>query len=110
MSGKVRDYTRLAKDILEAVGGGENVIGASRCATRLRLVLKRSTPKAKDIVKLMPPSRRYYGCHGGAYKAAFSVRRRIACAHRAGYGDIRRQAFFLEGKRRRYRQKRRSAC
>ncbi|AGI31172.1 PTS sugar transporter subunit IIA [Bacillus subtilis] len=54
MSGKVRDYTRLAKDILEAVGGEENVIGASRCATRLRLVLKRSTPKAKDIVKSMP--------------------------------------------------------
>lgn len=88
MSGKVRDYTRLAKDILKAVGGEENVIGASRCATRLRLVLKRSTPKAKDIVKSMPPSLRYYGCHGGAYKAAFSVRRRIACAHRAGYGDI----------------------
>lgn len=54
MSGKVRDYTRLAKDILEAVGGEENVIGASRCATRLRLVLKRSNPKAKDIVKSMP--------------------------------------------------------
>ncbi|PRP50902.1 PTS beta-glucoside transporter subunit EIIBCA [Bacillus halotolerans] len=54
MSGKVRDYTRLAKDILEAVGGEENVIGASRCATRLRLVLKRSKPKAKDIVKSMP--------------------------------------------------------
>ena len=69
MSGKVRDYTRLAKDILEAVGGEENVIGASRCATRLRLVLKRSTPKAKDIVKSMLPSRRHYGCHGYAYKA-----------------------------------------
>lgn len=27
MSGKVRDYTRLAKDILEAVGGEENMIG-----------------------------------------------------------------------------------
>ncbi|QHM02720.1 PTS system, beta-glucoside-specific component PtsJ [Bacillus subtilis subsp. subtilis] len=57
MSGKVRDYTKLAKDILEAVGGEENVIGASRCATRLRLVQKRSTPKAKEIVKSMPPSR-----------------------------------------------------
>ncbi|MCV0023643.1 beta-glucoside-specific PTS transporter subunit IIABC [Bacillus sp. XT-2] len=54
MSGNVRDYTRLAKDILEAVGGEENVIGASRCATRLRLVLKRSKPQAKDIVKSMP--------------------------------------------------------
>nr|WGD71475.1 PTS glucose transporter subunit IIA [Bacillus subtilis]WGD75898.1 PTS glucose transporter subunit IIA [Bacillus subtilis] len=77
MSGKVRDYTILAKDILEAVGGEENVIGASRRATRLRLVLKRSTPKAKDIVKSMLPSRRHYGCHGYAYKAcdwpAFSV-------------------------------------
>lgn len=102
MSGKVRDYTRLAKDILEAVGGEENVIG-----TRLRLVQKRSTPKAKDIVKSMPPSRRYYGCQSMRLTC---VQRRIACAHRAGYGDIRRHSFFLEGKRRRYRQKRRSAC
>lgn len=54
MSGKVRDYTRLAKDILEAVGGEENVIGATRCATRLRLVLKRSNPKAKEQVAAMP--------------------------------------------------------
>lgn len=54
MSGKVRDYTKLAKDILEAVGGEGNVIGVTRCATRLRLVLKRSNPKARDIVKSMP--------------------------------------------------------
>ncbi|WP_100506025.1 PTS transporter subunit EIIB [Bacillus subtilis] len=55
MSGKVRDYTRLAKDILEAVGGEENVIGASRCATRLRLVLKRSNPKAyREIDATIP--------------------------------------------------------
>lgn len=54
MSGKVRDYSQLAKDILEAVGGEENVIGATRCATRLRLVLKRSNPKAKDKVASMP--------------------------------------------------------
>ncbi|MDT8862437.1 beta-glucoside-specific PTS transporter subunit IIABC [Alkalihalobacillus sp. MEB130] len=54
MSGKVRDYTQLAKDILEAVGGEENVIGATRCATRLRLVLKRSNPKAKEKVASLP--------------------------------------------------------
>lgn len=54
MSGKVRDYSQLAKDILEAVGGEENVIGATRCATRLRLVLKRSNPKAKEKVSSMP--------------------------------------------------------
>ncbi|WP_170008543.1 beta-glucoside-specific PTS transporter subunit IIABC [Bacillus fonticola] len=54
MSGKVRDYTKLAQDILEAVGGEANVIGATRCATRLRLVLKRSNPKAKQIVSSLP--------------------------------------------------------
>lgn len=54
MSGKVRDYTKLANDILKAVGGEDNVIGATRCATRLRLVLKRSNPKAKEQVASMP--------------------------------------------------------
>ncbi|UOR13656.1 beta-glucoside-specific PTS transporter subunit IIABC [Halobacillus amylolyticus] len=54
MAEKVRDYPKLAKDILEAVGGEENVIGATRCATRLRLVLKRSKPKAKEKVSSMP--------------------------------------------------------
>lgn len=54
MSGKVRNYPKLAKDILEAVGGEENVVGVTRCATRLRLVLKRSNPKAKEIVGSMP--------------------------------------------------------
>ncbi|MGG0414242.1 beta-glucoside-specific PTS transporter subunit IIABC [Peribacillus simplex] len=54
MGGKVRDYGKLAKDILQAVGGEENVIGVTRCATRLRLVLKRSNPKAKEKVGSMP--------------------------------------------------------
>ena len=47
MSNSIRDYEKLAVDILEAVGGKENVIKASRCATRLRLVLK-ETPKDAD--------------------------------------------------------------
>ncbi|MCR6098781.1 PTS glucose transporter subunit IIA [Salipaludibacillus agaradhaerens] len=54
MAEKVRDYPKLAKDILEAVGGEENIIGVSRCATRLRLVLKRSQSKAKEKVSAMP--------------------------------------------------------
>ncbi len=45
--GKVRDYQKLAHAILEAVGGEENIISAVRCATRLRLVLKRSDSSAK---------------------------------------------------------------
>lgn len=54
MSAKVRDYPQLAKDILKAVGGEDNIIGVTRCATRLRLVLKRSNPKAKDEVASLP--------------------------------------------------------
>jgi len=54
LSAKVRDYPKLAKDILEAIGGEENVVGVSRCATRLRIVLKRSKPNAKAKVASMP--------------------------------------------------------
>ena len=44
MSNSVRDYEKLAVDIVNAVGGKENIAKAARCATRLRLVLK-ETPK-----------------------------------------------------------------
>ena len=54
MGATIRDYSKLAKDILEAVGGEENVASAARCATRLRIVLKRSKPEAKAIVSEMP--------------------------------------------------------
>ncbi|MGI2327605.1 beta-glucoside-specific PTS transporter subunit IIABC [Planococcus sp. YIM B11945] len=54
MAEKIRDYSKLAKDILEAVGGEENIVSAARCATRLRIVLKRSKPEAKAAVSEMP--------------------------------------------------------
>ncbi|MBU8792042.1 beta-glucoside-specific PTS transporter subunit IIABC [Oceanobacillus caeni] len=54
MAEKVRDYNKLASDILNAIGGKENVISATRCATRLRIVLKHSKPKAKETVTAMP--------------------------------------------------------
>lgn len=54
MATKIRDYSKLAKDILEAVGGEENIVSAARCATRLRIVLKRSIPEAKANVSEMP--------------------------------------------------------
>ena len=38
---KIRDYTKLAADICEAVGK-DNITSAANCATRLRLVLKES--------------------------------------------------------------------
>lgn len=50
----VRDYTQLAKDILSEVGGQENINQFSRCATRLRLVLKETPEGAADKIKQMP--------------------------------------------------------
>ena len=34
------DYNKIAQDIIENVGGKENIISAAHCSTRLRLVLK----------------------------------------------------------------------
>ena len=50
MANSVRDYEKLAVDIIDAVGGKNNIIKASRCATRLRLVLKETTNEAKETV------------------------------------------------------------
>ncbi|WP_245884099.1 PTS transporter subunit EIIC [Vibrio albus] len=50
----VRDYAQLAKDILSEVGGQDNINQFSRCATRLRLVLKETPEGAADKIKEMP--------------------------------------------------------
>ena len=44
------DYTQLARDVVEAVGGKENIISVSNCMTRLRFVLKDDTIPDKDQV------------------------------------------------------------
>lgn len=54
MAKKIRNYTQLAKDILENVGGKENISNVTRCATRLRIVLKENRPDAKKKVSEMP--------------------------------------------------------
>ena len=50
MATKVRDYAKLAKDIMTLVGE-DNVTSAAHCATRLRLVLKES-PSAEVTAKI----------------------------------------------------------
>lgn len=47
---KVRDYAKLARDIMESVGE-KNIVSAAHCATRLRLVLKES-PSAEVTAKI----------------------------------------------------------
>ena len=52
--GKIRDYSKLASDILSETGGETNLIGFTRCATRLRLVLKDVPAGAVEKVKQLP--------------------------------------------------------
>ena len=50
---QIRDYRKLAHDIICEVGGKENIVNATRCATRLRLVLKEELEQAKEKVAAM---------------------------------------------------------
>ena len=47
---QVRDYNKLAHDIIREVGGAENIVNATRCATRFRLVLKKTPEHAKEKI------------------------------------------------------------
>lgn len=51
---KVRDYGKLAKDIIREAGGKENIANATRCATRLRLVLNETPKDAVEKISAMP--------------------------------------------------------
>ncbi|MGV7093050.1 beta-glucoside-specific PTS transporter subunit IIABC [Siccibacter turicensis] len=50
----IRDYNKLASDILREVGGEANITGFTRCATRLRLVLNETPAGAKSAVQSLP--------------------------------------------------------
>lgn len=50
----IRDYNKLASDILREVGGEENISNFTRCATRLRLVLNETPASAKANVQNLP--------------------------------------------------------
>lgn len=48
--GQIKNYPKLAEDIFKEVGGKNNIINVSRCATRLRLVLKDTPTDLKERV------------------------------------------------------------
>ena len=54
MAEAVRDYGKLALDVIRLVGGKENITSAARCATRLRLVLKDTPTDAEEKIKALP--------------------------------------------------------
>lgn len=51
---QVRDYEKLAGDIINAVGGEDNIANITHCATRLRLVLKETPKDANAKISEMP--------------------------------------------------------
>ena len=44
------DHGRVARTVLDAVGGADNINAAAHCATRLRLVLADETKVDKDTL------------------------------------------------------------
>lgn len=54
MAESVRNYPKLAGEILDLIGGESNVRAASHCATRLRLVLNETPADAKERVAALP--------------------------------------------------------
>lgn len=54
MAEPVRDYGKLAIDVIRLVGGQENIKSAARCATRLRLVLKETPSDAHEKIAALP--------------------------------------------------------
>lgn len=54
MTGKIRDYNKLATDILYELGGEQNIVKVARCATRLRIVVKNNVPQAKENITKLP--------------------------------------------------------
>ena len=49
-----KNYKQISKNILEHIGGKENVISAAHCATRLRLVLKDDKKIDVKAIEEMP--------------------------------------------------------
>ena len=44
------DYVRIAQEVIENVGGKENIISVTHCATRLRFQLRNNHLRNEDII------------------------------------------------------------
>ena len=45
------DYKQSAKEILDAIGTGSNLVSAAHCATRLRLVIADNAKVKKEVLE-----------------------------------------------------------
>lgn len=53
MAQKIRDYDKLAEQILQQLGGEKNITSVARCATRLRLVTQNQPADAKEKISAL---------------------------------------------------------
>ena len=49
-----KNYKQISEEILEHIGGKDNVVSAAHCATRLRLVLKEDSTINISAIEAMP--------------------------------------------------------
>ena len=47
------DYKQIAKEVIEALGGRENVNSVAHCATRLRVMVKDETKSIKKKLRIL---------------------------------------------------------
>ena len=73
------DHAKLAADIIEKVGGKDNVTNLGHCATRLRFNLKDTTLAQTDVLKKTPG---VVGAveHGGQYQVIIGNEVNEVCA------------------------------
>ena len=45
------DYQKSAKEVLQAIGGADNIVSAAHCATRLRLVIADNSKVEKKTLE-----------------------------------------------------------
>ncbi|MCH4169066.1 MAG: beta-glucoside-specific PTS transporter subunit IIABC [Streptococcaceae bacterium] len=50
----MKDYKKLAKDVIDGIGGKENIISVTNCMTRLRFKLKDEAKVNEDLLKSTP--------------------------------------------------------
>lgn len=96
----VRDYKKLAADIRDSVGE-ENIINATHCATRLRLVLKNNPDKATTkkissmpgVIQVVESGGQYQIVIGTHAKDVYEELSQIVHIDTSGQAEIK-QSFF----------------
>ena len=82
------DYKVIARDILENVGGAENVKDVSHCFTRLRLVLRDNSKANKDVVEKLEGVIQVVI---SGYRSSRSDQRSSGCSFQTWLGRCREQ-------------------